>query len=391
MAEKSDVGAGSIVEAATALRPLISEHRRAGELQARLSDEVIQAAGKAGLFRMFAPMEVGGLEVSPTEAFNATVEISAADPAVSWLIVNSMVPCMMSALIPEAERNAMFADVDRNFGFSAVALAEATAVEGGYRLTGSWPVVSGCDDALWCALAGRVIEDGEVRMNSNGRPDVRLFLVPTKDLEIVQTWQDAAAMRGTGSNQLNANEVFVSEAMACVPGSPPVIDRPLFRGSPTPLTLPIFAAVAVGVLKGAIEAASEEIKSKVSSVTGKALRDQTETQIAVADASTALRAIHAGCLEAFSSSWDYSRRDQLVPNEIKAELYSSSFYAGDVARAMISNLYTKGSRAAFMQGHALERCLANIHAIIAAIDARRSFHHSAGAVMLGGEPLEPSF
>ena len=77
--------------------------------------------------------------------------------------------------------------------------------------------------------------------------------------------------------------------------------------------------------------------------------------------------------------------------ELRAELYSSSFYAGDVARQMISNLYTKGSRAAFMQGHALERCLANIHAIIAAIDARRGFHHSAGSVLLGGEPLEAAF
>lgn len=381
----------SIVEDAAALRPLISAQRREGEIRARLTSEVIKAVGEAGLFRLFAPKEAGGLEVSPTEAFNATVEISAADPAVSWLIVNSMAPCLMSALIPEAERNAMFAEPDRNFGFSAVALAEATPVEGGYSLTGSWPVVSGCDDALWCALAGRVLESGKMRMNSNGRPDVRLFLVPTKDLEIVQTWQDAAAMRGTGSNQVNANEVFVSEVMACVPGSTPVIDRPMFRGSPTAITLPIFAAVAVGVLKGAIEAAAAEIKSKVSSVTGKALRDQTETQIAVADANAALRAIHAGSLEVYARAWEYTSRGEVAPNEIKAELYSSSFYAGDVARAMISNLYTKGSRAAFMQGHALERCLANIHAIIAAIDARRGFHHSAGAVLLGGEPMEPSF
>lgn len=385
------MGSESIVDIATALRPLISEHRREGEKRARLSNEVIQAAGKAGLFRMFAPKEVGGLEVTPVEAFNATVEISAADPALSWLIVNSMAPCMMSALLPEAERNAMFSEPDRNFGFSAVALAEATPVEGGYSLTGSWPVVSGCDDALWCALAARVMEGGEVRMKSNGRPDVRLFIVPTAKLEIVQTWQDAAAMRGTGSNQVNAKELFVSEVMACVPGSPPMIDRAMFKGSPSAITLPIFAAVAVGVLKGAIEAASHEIKSKISSVTGKALRDQTETQMAVADANAALRAIHAGSLEAYARAWEYTCRDEAVPNEIKAELYSSSFYAGDVARQMISNLYTKGSRAAFMQGHALERCLANIHAIIAAIDARRGFHHSAGAVMLGGEPLEPSF
>ena len=380
----------SIVEVAAGLRPLISKHRREGETNARLAPEVVEAVGKAGMFRLFAPKEVGGLEVTPSEAFGAVVEMAAADPAVTWYVVNSMPGCMMTAKLPEAERKKVFADPDRHFGFSAVALSKATPVEGGFVLNGSWPVVTGVEDSRWCALAGLVWEGDAIR-KIDGRPDARIFLIPTEQLEIEQTWQNAAAMRGTGSNKVNAKDVFVPEVRACVPGGKPLIDRPMFRGSPTALTLPIFAAVAVGVLKGAIEAASAEIKQKVSSVTGKALRDQTETQIAVADANAALRAIRAGAVEAFDRAWDYTSRGEEVPMEVRAELYASSFYAGDVARQMISNLYTKGSRAAFMQGHALERCLANIHAIIAAIDARRGFHHSAGAVLLGGAPLEPAF
>ena len=379
-----------VVDGAAALKPLISEYRRAGEIRARLAPEVVEAVGKAGMFRLFAPKEVGGLEVEPSQAFRAVVEMASADPAVTWYVVNSMPGCMMTAKLPEAERNEVFADPDRHFGFSAVALARATPVDGGYTLNGSWPVVTGVEDSLWCALAGLVWE-GDAPRQVDGRPDARIFLVPTGELEIEQTWQDAAAMRGTGSNKVNARNVFIPEVRACQPGSAPVIDRPLFRDSPTALTLPIFAAVAVGVLKGAIEAATVEIKKKVSSVTGKALRDQTETQIAVADANAALRAINAGAIEAFDHAWSFTSRGETVPREVKAELYSSSFYAGDVARQMISNLYTKGSRAAFMQGHALERSLANIHAVIAAIDARRGFHHSAGAVLLGGEPLEAAF
>lgn len=380
----------SIAEVATSLRPLISEYRREGEINARLAAPVHQAVGKAGLFRLFAPVEVGGLEVSFAEAFAATVEISASDPAVSWLIVNSMPAGMLAAALPEAERQAVFAEPDLNFGFSAVALAEATPVDGGYRLNGAWPVVTGCDDAQWCVLAGVVME-GDRPRQVNGRPDARMFMVATEQVEILQTWKDAAAMRGTGSNQVKAHNVFVPEAMACVPGAPPLLDRPFYRQPPSLLTLPIFAAVAVGVLKGALEAASVEIKQKVSSITGKALRDQTETQIAVADATAALRAITAGCLESFDMVWERVQEGETVPAEIKAGMYASSFYAGDVARQMISTLYTKGSRAAFMQGHALERCLANIHAIIAAIDARRGFHHSAGSVLLGGEPVEAAF
>lgn len=380
----------SVVEAARALQPLISEHRRAGELRARLVPEVVAAVGKAGLFRLFAPREAGGLEVAPPEAFLATAEIAAADPAVSWYMVNSIPACMAAAIIPETERRQLFADPERNFGFSAVALATARPAAGGYRLNGSWPVVTGCEDARWCALAARVVAEDGPRL-VNGRPEVRLFLVPTEQLEIAQTWQHAAAMRGTGSNLVSVRDLFVPDTLAPIPGSTPCIDRPLFRHSPMVLTLPIFAAAAVGVLQGAIQAATHEIKSKVSSVTGRALRDQTETQIAIADATAALRAIRAGCVETYAAVWRAVSAGEPVTSELKAELYASSFYAGDVAREMISTLYVKGSRAAFMQGHALERCLSNIHAIIAAIDARRGFHHSAGAVLLGAEPVEIGF
>lgn len=381
----------SVEQVAIDLQPLLVEHRREGETQARLASPVVNAVGKAGLFRLFAPKEVGGLEVSPPDAFRATVAISAADPAVGWYMVNSMAACMIAAALPETERNALFGEPDLNFGFSAVALAKATPVDGGYRLNGTWPVVTGCEDSRWCALAGIVHEEAAPRLLENGRPDVRIFLVPTEQLDIEQTWQQAAAMRGTGSNQASAKDIFVPEVLAHSPGSAALIDRPLFRSAPSLLTLPIFAAVAVGVLQGAIEAASDEISAKVSSVTGKALRDQTETQIVIADANAALRAIRAGSLEAFENVWQGLKSGRPISNELKAEMYSSSFYAGDVAREMISLLYTKGTRAAFMQGHALERSLANIHAVVAAIDARRGFHHSAGSVMLGGEPLEASF
>ena len=234
------------VEMAKSLYPLISEKRREGELRARLAPEVVEAVGRAGMFRLFAPVEVGGLEVTPRQAFLATAEIAAADPAVSWYMVNSIPACMAAAVVPDAERRALFAEPDRNFGFSAVALATARAAPGGYRLSGSWPVVTGCEDSRWCALMARVVDEDGPRL-VNGRPEVRLFLVPTERVEIAQTWQHAAAMRGTGSNQVDVADLFVPDALATLPGSPPRIDRPLFRNPATVLTLPIFAAVASAI------------------------------------------------------------------------------------------------------------------------------------------------
>ena len=59
------------VEASINLQPLIREHLVEGEERARLTPEVVTAVGRAGLFRLYAPREVGGLEVLPSDAVAA--------------------------------------------------------------------------------------------------------------------------------------------------------------------------------------------------------------------------------------------------------------------------------------------------------------------------------
>lgn len=58
---------------------------------------------------------------------------------------------------------------------------------------------------------------------------------------------------------------------------------------------------------------------------------------------------------------------------------------------MISRLYTRGTRAACMQGNPVETALRNIHAIAFTFENGRNFHHAAGRVLMGGDPLDPSF
>ena len=55
----------NLVTAALELQPLIRKYLGKGEQEARLVNEVFAAVGQAGLFRLFAPHEVGGLEASP--------------------------------------------------------------------------------------------------------------------------------------------------------------------------------------------------------------------------------------------------------------------------------------------------------------------------------------
>jgi alkylation response protein AidB-like acyl-CoA dehydrogenase len=233
--------------------------------------------------------------------------------------------------------------------------------------------------------------EGETPRHVNGLPDGRLFLVPTAALDIAPTWQEAAAMRGTGSNAVSVREVFVPEAFAHTPAKPLVIDRPLFR-----LPLPVLfffggPAVAFGVLDTALKSAVEALGLKVSSYSGQTLRDQAPIQELIANGDAALRAVRAGLVEVLTAVWEVASTRAEIPPPLKASYYASCYYAVDIVRDTISRLYARGTRAAFMQGNPVERALRNLHAIAFGLESARPFQHSAGRVLLGGEPLDPSF
>lgn len=379
-----------IIDTARDLQALISEHLEEGERRARLAPEVVSAAGEAGLFRLFAPREAGGLEVSLPVALTVVEIVGAADPAVGWYMINSMRPSLATAHVPEAERAELFAQPDRNFGNSPLPGGKATPVEGGYLVTGQWPLVTGCEDAVWCGLGGMVME-GDGPRQVNGRPDIRYFFIPTADLNIEPTWQDSAAMRGTGSNAANVQGVFVPEALAIGASTPLLIDRPVFRQPPSLLFFPIGVGIAFGVLESALQRAIDDLGGKVSSFSGQSLRDQAPIQELIANSDAALRAARAGHVEAMAAVWDAAQTGEEVPLRLRARVYASSYYAIDVIRDTISRLYSRGTRAAFHQGHPVERALRNLHAIGFGLEAGRMFQHSAGRVLMGGEPLVPVF
>ena len=91
-----------------------------GEQRARLTPEVVTAVGQAGFFRLCAPREVGGFEISPLVLLTVLEVVSAADPAVGWYMTNSAPACLAAAFLPESARAALFAETERPFGFSGL-------------------------------------------------------------------------------------------------------------------------------------------------------------------------------------------------------------------------------------------------------------------------------
>ena len=65
MAEMDAQQLDTLLRSIGALEPLIREHADEAERNGRLSETVVAALAEAGVFRMFIPRSLGGLEVSP--------------------------------------------------------------------------------------------------------------------------------------------------------------------------------------------------------------------------------------------------------------------------------------------------------------------------------------
>ena len=95
----------------------------------------------------------GGLDVTPIEGVKIFEELARADASVAWCVWNGNTHWTAAQLSPETART-IHADPDVITANSTRTSGQAQIVDGGYRVSGRWSFVSGCELAPgWCFRA----------------------------------------------------------------------------------------------------------------------------------------------------------------------------------------------------------------------------------------------
>src|SRR4029453_15259312 len=105
-------------------------------------------------FRIFLPAVYGGLDLSPVEAMEVYEELARADASVAWCVWNGNVNWTTVQLSKEVART-IFADADVILANSTRPSGQAAVEEGGYRVSGRWSLVSGCQLSALLILIDR--------------------------------------------------------------------------------------------------------------------------------------------------------------------------------------------------------------------------------------------
>lgn len=196
--------AATLGERVRALAAGFRERAAQTELDGSVPRESMDELIGAGMARMLVPKAYGGLEMTIRDFAEATAAAAYGCPSTGWCGGQMAFAGLVVAQFPTEVQQTVWADgPDVVFASTAIGFT-ATPVDGGYTLSGRGPFASGVRHATWLYLGAPVLREGQP-------PEMRFLLVRREDATVLDTW-DMAAMRGTGSNTIVIEDVFVPEA-----------------------------------------------------------------------------------------------------------------------------------------------------------------------------------
>ena len=383
-----------ILHAAIGLAEQIRAASEEIERGRRLPPSIATAMKKAGVFGMAMPRVWGGPELDPLTQFRVIEALAMVDASVGWC---AMIGCdggYVTAFLDQDVARAMYPDLMVATAAAATTTGQAKRVPGGYRVSGRFPFVSGCQHSEWVWLGCIVVENGDPRIDGNGVPETRQCLLRLSQCEIMDTWH-TTGLRGTGSNDIVVHDAFVEKKHSFSFQDPELIKRrgPLY--SFPFLFIAKGAAPALGIARHALDTLIESTAAKPARrytlgeriEAPKVLRDDVYLQEAVGRAETLLAAARAYYFDVMGDLWA-TLLDGRQPSDRQVALFTTAFpHIVGVCVDVVQLVYKAAGGGAVYQKGPLDRCLRDVLTMNQHVIGTLRTYEMAGRLLLGLEPL----
>ena len=319
----------------------------------------------ADLWRIVQPRSAGGLELPPSIFFDVGSQLARGCASTSWVVGNLASHQILLAHWPErAQQEVWGASQATLVGSSYVfPSGKARRVDGGYLLSGRWPFSSGIDPCAWVQL-------GALVAGPDGQPPERLyFQIPRADYEILDTW-DVAGLRGTGSKDVQAHEVFVPGYRTVSYEDIVHLRSPGLALHPQPLfRFPFWAAggyVLVSTLYGAVSAALdhfvERTRASASRSSGQGLAGHSAMQQRIGRAAALLDTVELTARRRLEDVHAMMENDGRMDVAYAARTRRDASYLATLCVEAVDVLFAGGGGSALQRNNPLQRIWRDVHA-----------------------------
>jgi alkylation response protein AidB-like acyl-CoA dehydrogenase len=372
---------------ARALGPLIDAVADEIERSQDIPEPLISHIHETKLWRLLLPRSAGGEQVEPWVYLDAVEEISRHDGSLGWNMFVGNSAALIAPFIPLEAAKAIWGDPRGGVAWGPPSPHRATAVPGGYRVSGDSHFASGFRQATWAGVHCQVVEpDGKLRLNRFGRPTVRTLLFPKSHARPIHDW-NTIGMRGTASEGFSVQDVFVPENFSGTREDPTLRrDRgKLYAFTMQGLYATGVAAVALGIARAMLDAFRALAADKTPRNLGR-LADSPVVQSETARREAELGASRAYLAATLHAIWD--RADDVTPigAEDRARLRLACSHAIEAALFVADWTYKQAGTSAIFLGTPFERRFRDIHTLSQQIQSRDAHFEAVGRVMYNGDP-----
>jgi indole-3-acetate monooxygenase len=197
-----------MIARAKALTPSIRAQAPANEALGRLNEETVSALRNGGFFDLLGPPEFGGMDLGPFDAAQVVDEIFQADGSAGWIVMAQNFQLKTLTTMDFEAVKAMYAKGVPGLGGQGAPGGTATAVEGGYRITGNWSYGSNVLHSTFVSGTCVLVEGGAPVMSPMGMPQLIRWFVPIEDVEIKGNW-NTIGLKASGSVDYGVSDLFL--------------------------------------------------------------------------------------------------------------------------------------------------------------------------------------
>jgi len=382
----------TLIESVKEIAPIVRAHSQEAEQERHLSSETVKAMIKAGLFRMFIPKSLGGLEVDPITCARVIEELSTVDSAAGWGLSNPVSYTHWCARLPDEGSVEMFGEnPDVIIAGPFHPPLKALPADAGYRISGRAPLASNCREATWIAVTAMVMDGDQPKKNDVGEPEVRMIFLRAQDCEIIDTW-NAMGMRGSGSDDIQVNDAYVPSTRTLLmvadfePGSH--YQGPLYRFPAMGIVCIAIAPLTLAIARSAIDEVKAVAQGKTPFAATKLLREKSFAQSAIAQAEAALRSGRSLLYATLEEAWKKALAGEKLSLEGRADLLLAATNASQSSARAVELMYSVSGATAIYKRSPLERHFRDMEVLKQHGFASQSRWETVGQVYLG---LEPDF
>lgn len=369
-----------VLEAVSGFACALPARSRQIEQERGLPADVVGGLRATGVFRMWLPRELGGLEASAQATVDAIEMLSAADASTGWCTAIGVASNALAAFLPREGATDVYRTGDEIAAGALMPTGRAAAQpDGSLSVTGRWSFGSGVSHSDW--IAGLALTSAAT--GDSGAPEPYIVMFPRAAVEIIDTWH-VSGLAGTGSNDYQVSGVTVP-ARHCIPlaelsswAAGSMWRIPLYS-----LVFPLMAAVPLGIARRAVAELSNLATTKVSFRSARPLGERESTQIALARAQAATDAGHLFLVDAMSELRRTADTGSTPDLAARARARLAAVHATQTAAEAVQACYRCAGTSAISLDNPLQRALRDVNAATQHYTLSHNGYETVGRVMVG--------